>query len=120
MDSYTLLTFIVHLMAIAVLLSTIPRQLHDIWTEKEDRFRKVCWVVFIGTLCLIAMNVMPIIQMMFYESNLERLSWNTVNLLNGLITGILGMSAHMLYRNTPYSTPRTIEDMEKNKQNERK
>ena len=115
MDFFTITTIFVHIIAVLVLVSTLPRQLQDIWTESDYRYRKICWVVFIGTMCLIAMNIVPFMQIAFYETSSERVFWNLANMFNGFIGATLGVLAHMLYRSSKHAFPRTIDDMEKRK-----
>lgn len=117
MDAFTITTVFVHIIAVLVLVSTIPHQIQDIWGESDDRYRKICWVVFIGTICLIAMNLVPFLQIAFYESPTERLFWNIANMFNGFIGATLGVLAHMMYRSSKHAFPRTIDDLEKRKKN---
>lgn len=113
MDFFTVAAILVHIIAILILLSTLPRQLHDIWAETDTKYRKICWVIFLGTFCLIAMNGVPLMQVLFYESSAERIFWNIVNTFNGLIGVGLGSLAHMMFRSTKLTVPRTIDDIDR-------
>jgi len=119
MDFFTSLTIIVHSLAIIVLVSTMPRQLQDIWSEEDARYRKICWVVFIGTFCLTAMNVLPLLQILFYQNTMERFFWNLTNMFQGVIGISLGVLAHIMFSSNKVAFPRVIDDIDTYKKNEK-
>lgn len=113
MDFFTILTLFAHVIAVVILISTLPRQLSDIWKEKETRYRKICWIIFLGTTCLTLTNALQLLVPLFYGSESERLFNNITSLFNALIAIILGLLAHILYKITNKTIPHTVEDIEK-------
>jgi hypothetical protein len=60
----------------------------------------VSWIMLIGTLCLIAINVIPLLYPLFYKGDAERIFINIVILMNSAVALVLGILAHMMYRFT--------------------
>ena len=112
MEFLSTIALFIHILAILVLLSTMPRQLRDILQEKDIRYRKICWVIFLGTICLISTNILPLLEPFFYNQ-LHELAFNSlVGTFNALIGIILGILAHLMYKSTKYTVPRTIDEID--------
>lgn len=113
MDLFTILALLAHIAAVLILLSTLPRQLTDIWHEKDARYRKICWVIFLGTLCLAFSNGLQLMLPLFYGGPAERFFNNITSTFNASIAIILGVLAHMMFRSTQKTVPRTFDDIDK-------
>lgn len=113
MDWFTVIALLAHVAAVLILLSTLPRQLSDIWKEKDTRYRKICWVIFLGTICLTLTNGLQLMLPAFYGGSQERFFNNLTSTFNATVAIILGSLAHMMYRSTNKTVPHTIDDIEK-------
>lgn len=110
MDLFSLFVFFSSIVSITVILSTIPMQLHTIWAESNKKYRMISWVMLIGTLCLIAINVIPLLYPLFYKADNERVFINIIILMNSTIALTLGILAHIMYRMSKNrSVPYTID-----------
>lgn len=98
--------------AIVVLLSTVPRQLHDILREKDTRYRKICWVIFLGTVCLISTNILPLLEPFFYDQAKELAFNSLIGIFNALIGIILGILAQLMYKSSKNTIPKTVDDLD--------
>lgn len=115
MDLFGAIALLAHVAAVLILLSTLPRQLSDIWKERDARYRKICWVIFLGTICLTLTNALQLMLPAFYGGPQERFFNNLTSTFNASVAILLGSLAHMMYRNTNKTVPRTIDDIEKEK-----
>jgi cytochrome bd-type quinol oxidase subunit 2 len=108
----SIIAWFVHITAVVILLSTVPRQLHDILHEKDVRYRKICWLILLGTMCLISVNTLPLLEPFFYEQ-VRELAFNTVtSIFNAIITIMLGILAHLMYKSSKETLPKTVDDLD--------
>jgi hypothetical protein len=112
-DLFTAIALLAHMVAVLILLSTLPRQLSDIWKEQDARYRKICWVIFLGTICLLLTNALQLMMPLFYGGPQERFFNNITSTFNASVAIILGSLAHMMYRNTNKTVPHTIDEIDK-------
>ena len=113
MDILSAIAFIFHVIAALLLLSTIPHQLSTIIHESDKRFRGICWIMFIGTFCLVLMNILPLLSPLFYENMSGVFFTKIVGLFNALVTIILATLTHVLYSVTQKAAPRIVDELEK-------
>lgn len=80
-----------------------------IWAESDKRYRMVSWIMLLGTFCLIAINVIPLLYPLFYKAQNERIFINIVILMNSMVALTLGSLAHMMYKRSKKGVPFTID-----------
>jgi hypothetical protein len=56
------------------------------------------------------MNIVPFMQVLFYNTPTERIFWNISNMVNGTIGVGLGILCHMLFNSTKETIPHTIDE----------
>lgn len=109
MDSFSLFVFFSSVISILTILSTIPKQLHMIRAESDKRYRMVSWIMLLGTFCLVAINIIPLLYPIFYKAPNERVFIDIVILMNSLVALTLGTLAHMMYKRSKNGVPFTID-----------
>lgn len=110
---FRLFVLVAHILAVILLVSVMPRQLADIWRERDKRYRAICWVLFLGTFCMMLTNALPLLHPIFYERPAEQFFYALTSLFNALVAIILAILGLILQRFTRKSVPHVAEEIEK-------
>lgn len=104
-----------HIIAVTLLISVMPRQVTDIWKEKNRRYRMICWVLFLGTFCMMLTNALPLLEPLFYGKPSQPFFNALVSLFNAIVAIILAVLGLAVQRLTRKSIPEVVDGIEKRK-----
>jgi hypothetical protein len=111
LDLFSTISILTHVAAILILLSTLPRQFKDILAETNVRYRKICWVILLGTISLMLTNSLQMLLPFFYGTSSEYFFNNLTSTFHATVGIMLGALAHMMYKSTKNTVPHTIDEI---------
>lgn len=112
MKAFYISVMVAHVLAVVLLVSVMPRQLRDISRERDSRHRKVCWILFLGTLSLALSNTLAILHPIFDGTGSEVFFDNLVSLFNAVVAITLALLGQVFQHSTSKTLPQMVDEIE--------